>query len=82
MGHTKQVNGRLRQRTRRTGSPCTGSVVDRVPCVRKVSRTSDEQTYLVHSDQDMFQPFKPLSGAICLSFEFCTITTSPMSEEL
>ncbi|MFE7571302.1 hypothetical protein ACFU76_30820, partial [Streptomyces sp. NPDC057539] len=35
-----------------------------------------------YSDQDMFQPLRPLSGAICLSFEFFTITTSPMSEEL
>lgn len=34
--------------------------------------------YFVHSAQGMFQPLRPLSGAMFLSLEFFTITTSPM----
>lgn len=34
--------------------------------------------YFVHCAQGMFQPLRPLSGAIFLSSEFLTITTSPM----
>ncbi len=37
-------------------------------------------SYFVHSDQAMFQPLRPLSGWITLSFEFFTTTTSPISE--
>lgn len=34
----------------------------------------------VHWLQDMFQPFRPLSGAMVLSGEPLTVTTSPMRE--